>query len=143
MGVKRGANQRAILDRGAAVDDSATGDARRFSRILDSGFPDLLSGFGVNGDCGVMRRRIHHAIVEQWESLLPALICEGIGPNRDKAFHSVLVDLVKRAVPLKVVAPTIGQDVASCARVILQIGLRLRKGRRRRQKGGGYGERGE
>ena len=43
VGVERGAEQLAVIDRGAAVDDSAADDARRLRRVLDLGLPDLLA----------------------------------------------------------------------------------------------------
>ncbi len=45
IGVECGAEEFALVDRGAAIDDPATHNARRFGGIFDLGLPDLFAGF--------------------------------------------------------------------------------------------------
>src|ERR1700730_6321074 len=49
MGIERGAEYLAVIDRGALIGDAATHDPRGLRRPLESLLPDLLSGSAV--DC--------------------------------------------------------------------------------------------
>ena len=65
VGVERGAEDLAVEQRGAAIDDAAADDARRLGGILDLGLPDLLAGLGIDRHRGVVRRHVDHALINQ------------------------------------------------------------------------------
>src|SRR5207244_8937487 len=61
VGVERGAEKLAVVNRTTAVDDAATHDARRLCRVLDLGFPALFPGLSVTRDRGVSVRDLLRA----------------------------------------------------------------------------------
>src|SRR4029453_9223641 len=111
VGVERGAEKLAVVNRAAAVDDAATHDARRLCRVFDLGLPDLFAGFGVNRHRGVVVGDVNDALVYQWLRLRASIICEAVVPHRHQILYVILVDLRKRAEPLQIIAHTIIENV--------------------------------
>src|ERR1700755_2438986 len=65
IGIEGGAEQLALVDRGTAIDDAATHDARRLRGVFDLGLPDLFAGFYVDRHRGAVAGDIDDALVDQ------------------------------------------------------------------------------
>src|SRR5207237_26930 len=96
VGVERGAEKLAVVNRTTAIDNAATDDARRLCRVLDLGLPDLFAGFGVNSHRSVVVGDIDDALVHQRLRLRASVICEAVVPHRHQVLYVILVDLRKR-----------------------------------------------
>ena len=121
VGVERGAEELAVEDRRAAIDDAATHDARGLGRILDRRLPDLLAGQGVEGDGLGVIRDVHHAVLDQRMRLLAVVVGHAVGPCRHQPLDVVAIDLRERAEALVAVAHAVGEDVTRRLFVVLQF----------------------
>ena len=125
IGIERGAEDLAVIDRGAAVDDAAADDARRLRRIFDLGLPDLLAGLGVDRHRGAVGGDVQHALVDQRLRFLAAIVVEAVVPDRHQALDGVLVDLLERAETLQIVAHAVIENVVGVGRALRQFVGRL------------------
>ena len=133
VGVERGAEDLAVIDGGAAVDDAAADDARRLRRIFDLGFPDLLAGLGVDRHRGAVGGDVEHALVDQRLGFFAAIVVEAVVPHRNQVLDVILVDLLERAEALQVVAHAVVEDVVRVGGALRQLVRRLRhRGRRKK-----------
>ena len=121
MGIERGAEHLAVVDRGAAIDDAAADDARRLRRILDLGLPDLLAGLDVDRHRGVVGRDVDHALIDDRLRFLGPVVGEAVVPHRHQVLDVVLVDLGQRAVALQIVAHAVIEHVGGIGRALDQL----------------------
>src|SRR3984893_11043746 len=110
MGIERGAEYLAFIDRGALVGDAATHDAGGLRRPLESLLPDLLSGSDADCDRGLGIGHVHHAVVDDRLCLLAPIVVETETPDRHQSLDRLLVDLLERAVAVLVVSHPVGED---------------------------------
>ena len=136
MGIERGAEQLAIMDRDAAIDDAAANDPWRLRRVLDLGLPDLLAGLGVDRHRGAVGGDVDNALVDDRLRLLGPVVGEAVIPHRHEVLDVVLVDLGQRTEPLQIVAHAVIEHVGGVGRALDQLfgglGARRRAGRGRR-----------
>ena len=125
IGVERGAEDLAVVDRGAAIDDAAAHDARRFRRILNLGFPDLLAGLGVDRHRGAVGGDVKNAFVDQWLGFFAAIVVEAVIPDRNETFDRIFVDLLKRRETLQIVAHPVVENIVGVGRALHQLIVRL------------------
>jgi len=141
IGVERGAEQLAIEDRGTAIDDAATDDARRLGRIFDLGLPDLLAGLDVDRHRRAVAGDVDDALVDQRLRLFAPIVGQTVVPNRNEVFGVVLVDLRERAVPLQIVTHAVIEDVRRIGRTLDQLIGRLSTRAERRENRKASGQR--
>ena len=139
IGVERGAENLAFVDRGAAIDDAAAHDSRRFRRIFDLGLPDLLAGLDVDRHRGRVGGDIEDALVDDRLQFLAAVVGEAVIPHRHQVFGVVLVDLRERTEPLQIIAHAVVEDVRGVGRSLDQLigRLSVRSGRSENDKTSG------
>ena len=139
VGVERGAEKLAVVNRTTAVDDAATHDARRLCRVLDLGLPDLFAGLCVNRHRGVVVGDVNDTLVYQRLRLRASIICEAVVPNRHQVLYVVLVDLRERTEPLQIIAHTVIENARCIGRSLDQLVGRLSAcaERRKNDKAGG------
>ena len=129
----------ALVDRGAAIDDAAAHDARRFRRIFDLGLPDLLAGLDVDRHRGGVGGDVDDALVDDRLRLLAAVVGKTVVPHRNKVLGVVLVDLRERTEPLQIIAHAVIEDVRCIGRTLDQLigGLSARTERSEHSKASG------
>ena len=121
VGIERGAEQFAVVDRGTPVDDTAAHDPGRFGRVSDLGLPYLFAGLYVDRHGGGVGRDIKDALVDDRLRLLASIIGQAVIPNRNQILGGVLVDLRKRTEPLQVIAHTVIEHVRGVRRPLDQL----------------------
>src|SRR5581483_3312726 len=121
VGVERGAVNFVTVDRGAAVQDAATNDARRLGWILNHVFPDLAAGRRVDRDRALVVRHVHHAVHDQRLRLLAAIVVHAVAPYGNEALNGLTIDLIQRTVAFEVITHALGQYVVRRFGVILQV----------------------
>jgi hypothetical protein len=115
------ADDHALVDRRAAIDDAAADDAQRLRRIVVLDPPDLLARQGVDGCRGVVGRDIDDAVVDDRKAFAALQIGERIRPHWYQSADAVLVDLRQRAEPVPGIAHPVYQHVVRRFLVVLQI----------------------
>ena len=130
MGIERGAEYLAVIDRGALIGDAATHDAGGLRRPLESLLPDLLSGSDVDCNRGFGIGHVHHAVVDDRLGLLAPIVVETETPDWHQPLDRLLVDLLERTVAVLVVSHAVGEDVVGRAAiaVLLEVIQCLRGG---------------
>src|SRR5712691_7088848 len=105
MSITRRSEYLVSVDRDVSLDPVAfaaclTGRLRPFGAKL----PDQVSGRSVQRlNDAVWIRQIHDPLVDKWRSLLSARVVHRPGPGELKSLDVPRVDLIKRAVPPRVV----------------------------------------
>ena len=141
VSVECGAEDLAVVDRGALVRHAAADHARGLRRPIQRLLPDLLAGGDVDRDRGPGIGDVHHAVVDDRLRLLAPVIVEAEIPDRHQPLDGLLVDLLERTVALLMVAHSVGENVVSRAAVavLLEIVERLRGDAGAEQKQNGRG----
>ena len=141
IGVERGAEDLALVERGAAIDDAAAHDPRRFRRIFDLGLPDLLAGLGVDRHRGRVGGDVEDALVDDRLRFLAAVVGQAVIPHRHQVLGVVLGDLGQRTEPLQIVAHAVIEDVRRIGRPLDQLIGRLSAHSHRSEHGKAGGQR--
>ncbi len=132
VGVDRGDEYLAVVERHSPVREPAAHDARSRRVPLDGCRPDLPAGRHV--DCHRLSHigYVHHPVVDERLPLLADLVRKRDAPDRDEALDRALVDLLEGTVALLVIAHAVGQHVVGAAAVAVaqQLLLRLSMGER-------------
>src|SRR5215472_1964475 len=76
--IERGAEDFALVDRGAAVDDAAADHARRVGRILDRRIPDFLAGERIDGNRLVLAGDVYDAVINERLGLLAGIVVHAV-----------------------------------------------------------------
>ena len=119
--VHQGADDHALVNRRAAIDDAATDHAQRVRRIFVFDAPDLLAGDGVDGRGQIMGRHVDDAVVDDRKRFAALQVGKRIRPYRNQLADVVLGDLGERAVAVAGITHAVDQHVAWRFLVVLQI----------------------
>src|SRR5262249_36084893 len=130
VGIQRGAEDLAVVNRRALVGYAATDNARGLRRPIERLFPDLLAGGDIDRDGRLGVGDVHHVVVDDRLRLLAPIVVEAEAPHRHQTLDALLIDLLERAITLLVIAHAIGENVVSRAAVavFLEVIKCLRRG---------------
>ncbi len=119
--VHQRADDHALVNRRATIDDAAADHAQRVRRIFVLDAPDLLAGDGVDGGGRIVGRHVDDAVVDDRKAFPALQIRKRIRPYRNQLADVVLGDLGEGAVAIAGIAHAVDQHIARCFLVVLQI----------------------
>ena len=128
------ADDHALVDRGAPIDDAATDHAQGLRRILVRDLPDLLAGEGVDGRRRIVGGHVDNAVLDEREAFAALEVGERVGPDRNQLAHVLLVDLGERAEAVGRIPHAIDQHIARRLLVVLELVGGLGKRRKRHDR---------
>jgi len=119
--VHESADNHAVVDGGAAIDDATTHNAQGRRRIFMFDPPDLLSGQGIDGGSAVMGRDVDHAVVDDRKSFPAVQIAQRIRPCGDKFADVLLGNLREWAIAVRRVTHAVDQHILGILLGVFQI----------------------